>query len=566
MQYVRMLTNSIVAGALVGAYVTLLVLQLNPSVPLRSLSVVPLVLTWSLFYGIHASVFFYVLFVIRQLMATEGRSPGWISLRLLAEFATLAISLAVVVTWMNLGGFRAVLGPDAAARLTSGATALTACAVLCVILSLVQLPLERGRLLVAVLFALVLVASLALPLVFRGNGANAAGRRPIGAIANIAAVPPPARVAMILLDGASLDYIAPAAAGGRVPNFGRLLETGAVMHLATLRPTQPAPVWTAVATGKLPYKTTVYSAARYLVPGSSQRLDLLPDLCFAQSLFRFGLLSEESPTADVVRARPIWELLNSFGITTGVIDWPVTYPAHTVRGYLVSDEFLRRDDSAVLAAAHDDPPLVSPPDLLDVARTARLHAMPEASYAVDSAVEQIAHDLNAPSPAQFTAVRYPGLDNAGHYYLRYAMPRAFGDVSDEERSKYGRVLEQYYTYVDGIVGRAMASMAPDDLLLVVSGFGMEPLSFGKRVLERLAGDPQLSGTHEGAPDGFVIAYGRDVAKGSFPRASVVDVAPTVLYFLGLPIARDMDGFARTDIFASAFIERRPITFIPFYDN
>jgi predicted AlkP superfamily phosphohydrolase/phosphomutase len=371
---------------------------------------------------------------------------------------------------------------------------------------------------------------------------------------------------MILLDGASLDYIAPAAAGGRVPNFGRLLESGAVMHLATLRPTQPAPVWTAVGTGKLPYKTTVYSAARYLVSRSSQRLDLLPDLIFAHSMFRFGLLSEVSPTADMVRARPIWELVSSFGMTTGVIDWPLTYPAHAVRGYLVSDEFLRLDDSAVLAASHDDPPLVSPPDLLDAVRMARSRATPEASHAVDASVEQIAHELNAVSPAQFTAVRYPGLDNAGHYYLRYAMPRAFGDVSDEERSKYGRVLEQYYTYVDGIVGRAMASMASDDLLLVVSGFGMEPLSFGKRVLERLAGDSQLSGTHEGAPDGFLMAYGRDVAKGSFQRASVVDVAPTVLYFLGLPIARDMDGFARTDIFAPTFTERRPITFIPFYDR
>ena len=47
--------------------------------------------------------------------------------------------------------------------------------------------------------------------------------------------------------------------------------------------------------------------------------------------------------------------------------------------------------------------------------------------------------------AQFTAVRYPGIDAVGHYYLRYAMPRAFGDVSDEERRQYGRVLEQYYT-------------------------------------------------------------------------------------------------------------------------
>ena len=63
-----------------------------------------------------------------------------------------------------------------------------------------------------------------------------------------------------------------------------------------------------------------------------------------------------------------------------------------------------------------------------------------------------------------------------------------------------------------------------------------------------------------------MAYGRGVAKGTFPRASVVDVAPTVLYFLGLPIARDMDGYARTDIFAPGFTEQRPITFIPYYDK
>src|SRR4029078_10971643 len=210
---------------------------------------------------------------------------------------------------------------------------------------LIQLPLARGRRVVAALFVSVVLASIFAPAFLRGEvGDTPPARRALNA--GIAATPSSSRVTMILLDGASLDYIAPAAALGHVPNFGRLLETGAVMHLATLRPTHPAPVWTAVATGKLPYKTTVYSAARYLVSGSSQRLDLLPDLCFAQSMFRFGLLSEETPTSDAIRARPIWELVSSFGITTGVIGWPVTYPAHAVRGYLVGDEFLRMDDSA----------------------------------------------------------------------------------------------------------------------------------------------------------------------------------------------------------------------------
>ena len=391
---------------------------------------------------------------------------------------------------------------------------------------------------------------------------------------------------MILLDGTSLDFIAPDAAGGRFPHFGRLLDSGAVMHLATLRLTQPAPVWTAVATGKLPYKTSVYSAARYLVPGSGQTLDLLPDFCFAQALVRLGLIQEQHRASDAVRARPLWDLLSSYGISAGIIGWPLTYQAHDITGYLISDEFLTRDAASVLASLSDELPLASPPEAFDEARIARMNTTgepaiafaaqrtsgtqqrdgprpPSSAPATDAVVEHLAQTFREIRPVQFTAVRYPGIDAVGHYYLRYAVPSAFGDMSDEERLQHGRVLEQYYTHLDGIVGRAMTALGPDDLLLVVSGFWMEPLSLSKRVLERIFSDPGLSGSHEQAPDGFVIAYGRQVAKGSFPRASVVDVAPTILYFLGLPIARDLDGFARTDIFARSFTERRPITFIPY---
>jgi hypothetical protein len=96
---------------------------------------------------------------------------------------------------------------------------------------------------------------------------------------------------------------------------------------------------------------------------------------------------------------------------------------------------------------------------------------------------------------------------------------------------------------------------------------MEPLGVGKRALEQLLGDPDVSGTHEGAPDGFLMAYGASVAKvRQARRASIVDVVPTVLYFLGLPIGRDMDGYARTDIFQPAFTEEHPITFIPTYER
>ena len=121
--------------------------------------------------------------------------------------------------------------------------------------------------------------------------------------------------------------------------------------------------------------------------------------------------------------------------------------------------------------------------------------------------------------------------------------------------------------IDEAIGRAIAALGADDLLLVVSGYGMEPLGLGKRILERLIGDPDVSGTHETAPDGFLMAYGAPVARARLlPRASVVDVVPTVLYFLGLPIGRDMDGYARADLFPRSFTDERPITFIPTYDR
>ena len=46
----------------------------------------------------------------------------------------------------------------------------------------------------------------------------------------------------------------------------------------------------------------------------------------------------------------------------------------------------------------------------------------------------------------------------------------------------------------------------------------------------------------------------------------MDVAPTVLYYLGVPIGRDMDGYARTDIFERPFTLGKPTTFIATHER
>jgi hypothetical protein len=58
MRFLRLLTNSLLAGALGAAYLTILVLQLNPQIPLASSSVWRWYLTLGLFYGIHLALLF----------------------------------------------------------------------------------------------------------------------------------------------------------------------------------------------------------------------------------------------------------------------------------------------------------------------------------------------------------------------------------------------------------------------------------------------------------------------------------------------------------------------------
>jgi hypothetical protein len=116
------------------------------------------------------------------------------------------------------------------------------------------------------------------------------------------------------------------------------------------------------------------------------------------------------------------------------------------------------------------------------------------------------------------------------------------------------------------VGAAIESLEAGDLLLFVSGFGMQRADPLKQMIAGVLGESEAIGTHDRAPVGFLLAYGTPVEPGRGPRGSIVDLAPTVLYFLGLPIGRDMDGNARTDLFRRGFSADRPIAFIPSYGS
>jgi hypothetical protein len=191
----------------------------------------------------------------------------------------------------------------------------------------------------------------------------------------------------------------------------------------------------------------------------------------------------------------------------------------------------------------------------------------EGALAPDVTYQRAGQVLRAAYDPPFFATYFYGLDRVGHTFTRFADPERFGDVKPEERRRYGGVVDRYTAYVARAVGEMADGLRPGEVLLVVSGYGMRPVPQWRRAWEALTGDPWISGTHAGAPDGLLLAVGDGIRAGAVPgRASVLDVAPTILYLMGLPVARDMEGRVLTEIVDERFARAHPVTFIPSYES
>ena len=573
MRYLRMVTNALAAGFLAAAYLSVLVLQINPHVPIVSMTALRWFVALLALYGPYLSVIILLLILAREAVASRPLHPGWLSVRILAWLCAAAAIAAAALTWANLWGLRSVLADDAVVRMRQGAIATTICAAVLAGVAVLRYSFgRRGNRPAAALMAASVAASFLVPIWLRGPGDVPV---PSARRSNQATpVLRPPRVRMLLLDGASLGFILQRVATGQLPNFATLIERGALLNLATLRPTQAESVWAAAATGKYPPKNGVRSEFVYRVGETDDEpVDLLPDYCFAQALTYQGFVSAEPLSSAALRARPLWDILGDYGVPAGIVNWPLTRPAQIDNGFLLSDYF---DEATSSPVRSGDLRAGEPTTAVDIARPVfdRWQALPPQQVLPaaaddtragglsrtrwDQAYLESAAELSQWFAPRLIALRLEAVDELGHLYLRDAQPELFGTArgGDPRRS----MLDRYYTQLDSQVGAFMEQMEPGDLFLVLSGFGMERNPLLKRLFARLIGEGDPTGTHETAPDGFLIAYGTNVSPGQYRRGSVVDIAPTVLYYMGLPLGRDMDGFARTDLFRADFTRDRPVTY------
>ncbi len=353
---------------------------------------------------------------------------------------------------------------------------------------------------------------------------------------------PRGRVLLIGIDGASPRITGPLIEQGRLPNLAAIADRGVYAPLRAHAPISSPRIWTSIATGKNPNRHGIVNFA-YEDEAGEQQLFLGSD--------RVG--------------QALWNIASDAGLRVAVVNWWNTYPLEIVNGVMICDHLLSMDiegrrrmtgaqtatvgaiahppdwDEQVGALLADDTPLtrVSDPFAERSAfprwvRPARLTKR----YANDADVIRIALAVEAETRPDLMMVFLPGIDRVSHVLWgaiepaeAYEKPPRF-EGGQREHTRWA--LERYYEYTDALIGLLAARYGPDALVMVVSDHGFEA-SRGLGFLTGGHNSPQ-------SIDGVVFASGPGIGvpeRGR--RTSVNDVTPTILTWLGLPVARNMDG-------------------------
>ena len=584
----RTLASAGIAGCVFAADLVLLVLLLNPGAGLLRETPALLVSIFLPYAAAGAAVLSLcaLLGALFRFWPAAARPPlpgqPWFT-----TLSLLAISGSAVLYWVNLLSYRFSIPDESVRTLAGAAVGLTVAALTLAAIGIdVLLFPFRSRGVGTALVVLAAASAVVVPLALLPEPAPPSAPVPLAT----EPVRPVRRLILVGIDGLGPAQLTEGVSNGRFPAFAHMVRRGVHGPLATIRPTEGPPLWTTIFTGQYPRDHGVKSFSTYRLLGSRRSYELLPKGALVGWLERAGLVARQPVTAASRRQPALWNALNAFGIGAGVVRIWGTFPTEPVQGFMLSHYFhvLLSDPGRTPEALHPadllpevtaravlpddvDQALVSqfvdlsvqrPDDTLPWRRDLVARALaPDMTYERAGAVLRAAYD------PPFFATYYYGLDVLGHTYMRFGRPDRFGDVSTEQVRRYGQVWDQYAAYLSQRVGRLIDGLREGEILIVVSTYGMEPVPLWRRLLSSLVGGADTSGTHSGAPDGVILAIGDGVRAGvRVERASILDLAPTVLYLMGLPVARDMEGRVLTELVVDEFARSHPVTFIPSYQS
>lgn len=551
----KLIANAALASLVVSAMLLGLVLLLNPEISPGILDPVAGFTVFLLAYGLPGAVLFPLMVAAFRFFATRPLKLSWFHLKSAVWFLVAGTGLATLLIYVNLRLGGDLAGAKIRHRLASALVMLvllwTAAAV-----AAFQAQIRGGEdadrrrwlaLLLLALGAPAIVLAWSLP-----DRARAAQPWTLPEV-----VREEGPVMLIGIEGATFAEILPLASEGRLPVFARLLKEGAWGPLATIRPCRSTSAWASLSTGMLPARHAVAGVDRYELAGFDAGLRRLPAGLFMRTWLGPPLLRGRPVSARDLAARPIWEILDLLRVDAAFLGWPLA-PAARPRG--TEAEAAGRAARAAGFLQHVLPD-AKPGDLVP-AEADLLRAITE-----DLEISDAVLRLAASSPPRLAAAFFPGLGLAGSEFLSYARPEEFGVPSEESLERYGHVLDRYYEWLDGRVGELRDALPPDGYLLIVSAYGTEPITWPGRLARALGGVSVPSGAHDDGPAGILMLAGPGVSAGrQVDDLHVTDAVPLVLYLMGLPVGRDMDGRLPRRLFHRSSLGSRPITLISTYGS
>ena len=188
--------------------------------------------------------------------------------------------------------------------------------------------------------------------------------------------------------------------------------------------------------------------------------------------------------------------------------------------------------------------------------------------------------LNEPEPFDLLAVYFGGSDVVGHRFWRYMQPDLYDHPpSPEQVANFREVIQDYYAYLDGIVGRLVEQAGPHARVFVVSDHGMKPINTQARFDPDDPPADVNSAHHKAAEPGIIIAAGPDIRRmpTRIPPAvlllsdlrllaGVLDIAPTLLALMDIPVGQDMTGQVRTSLLEPSYAGEHPVQTVPTHDT
>lgn len=518
--------HALVAGGTAGVLAEVMVMRLNPEVTqstAAAMTAIPLWLSWGVVMG------GVPLLLVVPLMQRWRRNVGnWPA----PELTALVFVIAAVMSWVNADLHREFLTATGHRILRQDVAVWTG-GVLLAVAGGATVRRLGTTLPLRVAFAVVMLAVPTMRLVWQPIPQSVPVHivaRPLGT--------PERPLLVIGVEGLDSKVLLVHATGDRYQNLDLLQELGAWGPLTPLRPYLRESLWTTVTTGTFPGRHGVKFGRAWQLPWlEDEPLRLLPWTPQGSRLILpWGVADRVIPPPASVP--PLWERLRASGVTTEVVGWPGFWgPRVTVVEGAPPTAGAGDSDGAVQGL------LGQALEPFALERTAIARVIEADERRTEAAERALA----------------AGTDDVWVYLEGLSTVRRLLEPLTPLHTGEREVMERVIEVLDSQLGRLLGAAPPETLVAVVSPYGLAPPSSYERLRRTLGFGGTWRTSADECPDGALLLRGKGVPQGKrIVAAHLVDVAPTLCYLLGLPVAQYMEGGVIIDGIGQEYLANHPL--------